>query len=80
MLLETSTQQKMIQEKDYNILEMYECDWWKMYTTDNIVKQLLRESFPSKMPLREERLLENIKFGSLFGYVQCDIEVPENLR
>ena len=32
------------------------------------------------MPLREERLLENMKSGSLFGYVQCDIEVPENLR
>ena len=32
------------------------------------------------MPLREERLLENIEPGSLFGYVQCDSEVPENLR
>ena len=32
------------------------------------------------MPLREERLLENVKSASLFGYVHCDIEVPENLR
>ena len=24
--------------------------------------------------------MENIKSGSLFGYVQGDIEVPENLR
>ena len=32
------------------------------------------------MPFRERRLLENINFGSLFGYVQCDIEIPENLR
>ena len=32
------------------------------------------------MPLTEERLLESIKSGSLFGYVQCDIEVPEILR
>ena len=31
------------------------------------------------MPLREEGLLENIKPGNLFGFVQCDIEVPENL-
>ena len=32
------------------------------------------------MPLIEEKLLKNIKSTSLFGYVQCDIEVLENLR
>ena len=32
------------------------------------------------MRLREERLSEKIKSWSLFVYVQCDIEVPENLR
>ena len=32
------------------------------------------------MPLREGRLLENIKFGSLTGYIQGDIAVTENPR
>ena len=32
------------------------------------------------MLLREEKYLENINAGSLFGYVQCDIEVPKVLR
>ena len=50
-----------IQAKGYNVNDMYECDRWKMYT------QHLRESCPNKMPLREEKLLENIKSGSLFG-------------
>ena len=59
---------------------MYECDCWKMYKTGIFVKHHLLESFPYTMPLREKRLLENIKSGSLFGYVQCDFEVPENLR
>ena len=59
---------------------MYECDCWKMYKTGIIVKHHLLESFPYTMPLREKRLLENIKSGSQFGYVQCDFEVPENLR
>ena len=59
---------------------MYECDCWKIYKTDIIVTQHLRESFPFKVPLREEKLLENIKSGSPFGYIQCDIEVPDNLR
>ena len=58
---------------------MYECDWWNMYKSNNIVKQHLRASFRNKMPLKEERLLENIKSGSIFDYVQCDTEVLENL-
>ena len=55
---------------------MYECEWWNMSKTNNFAKQHLHESFPYK----KRRLLENIRSGSLFGYVQCDIEVPENLR
>ena len=40
----------------------------------------MRESFPYKRPLREENPLEQIRSGKLFGYVQCDIEVPEELK
>ena len=36
--------------------------------------------FPFKMPLRVKRLSENIKSGSLFGYLQCDNNVPESFR
>ena len=48
--------------------------------TTTCVKEHLRESFPYKRPLREERLLEQIRSGKLFGYVQYDIEVPEELK
>ena len=40
----------------------------------------MRESFPYERPLREESLLEQIRSGKLFGYVHCDIEVPEELK
>ena len=43
-------------------------------------KEQLRESFPYKRALREKRLLEQIRSGKLFGYVQSDIEVPEELK
>ena len=43
-----------IQEKGYDFIEMYECDWWKMHKTYTIDKEHPRESFPYKMPLREE--------------------------
>ena len=51
-----------------------------MYKPDNFVWKHPCDFFPYKLPLREERLLENIKNGKLFHYVQCIIRVPENLR
>ena len=69
-----------IQQKGYQIVEMWECEWWTLYKTDASVKSHLRENFPYKQPLSEEQLLQGIIKGRLFGYVQCDIEVPEHLR
>ena len=69
-----------IQQKGYQIIEMLECEWWSLYKTDASVKSPLRENFPYKRPLSEEQLLQGIIDGRLFGYVQCDIEIPEHLR
>ena len=59
-----------IQEKGYSVIEVYECVWWKNYKSKIFVKHRLREFLPNKMPLRGERLLDNIKSGNPFGYNQ----------
>ena len=51
-----------------------------MFKTTNTVKQHIREHFPYRHSLTAEQLLEEIKEGKLFSYVQCDSEVPEKLR
>ena len=43
-----------IKEKAYNVVEMWECEWWNLYRTTTCVKEHLRESFPYKRPLRGE--------------------------
>ena len=67
-------------EKGYNVVEMWECEWLNLYETTKCVEEHLRESFPYKLPLREERLLQRIRSSKLFGYVQCNIEVPDELK
>ena len=69
-----------IQENGFKVIELWECEWWRLYKTTNTVKQQIREHFPYRRSLAADHLLEEIKKGKLFGYVQCDIEVPENLR
>ena len=69
-----------IQQKGYQIVEMWECDWWSLYKTDASVENHLRENFPYKRFLSEEQLLQGIIDGQLFCWVQCDIEVPDHLQ
>ena len=37
-----------IQQKGYQIVEMWECEWWSLYEIDASVKSHLREKFPYK--------------------------------
>ena len=69
-----------IQEKSFKVIEIWECELWRLCKTTKTVKQHIRKHFPYRRSLAAEQLLEEIKKGKLFGYVQCDIEVPENLR
>ena len=45
-----------------------------------LLTYISEENCPYRRSLTEHQLLEGIKKGNLFGYVQCDIEVPKNLR
>ena len=69
-----------IQEKGFTVIEMWECEWWRLYKTTTNVKLHIREIFPYRRSLTEHQLLENIRKGNFFGYVQWDMEVPKNLR
>ena len=59
---------------------MWECEWRSLHKTDAPVKSYLRANFHYKRPVSEEQILQGIIDGRIFGYVQCDIEVPEHLR
>ena len=69
-----------IQEKGFKVFEMWECDWWRLCSTSNTLNQHILKHFAYRPSLGAVQLLEEIKEGKSFGYVQCDIEVPENLR
>ena len=43
-------------------------------------KNHVRAIFSYQLSLSEERLIQEIKSGRLFGYVQCHLKVPEHLK
>ena len=69
-----------IQEKGFKVIETWECEWWRLYKTTNTVKQHIRKHSAYRRSLAADKILEKMKKGKIFGYVQCDFEVPQNLR
>ena len=67
------------EEKCYTVVQMWKCECWNLNNTDVSVKAHLIESLPYKHALRQNQLLDKIRSGALFGYVQCDIKVQEHL-
>ena len=67
-----------IKEKGYKVEEMWECDWWEKFKTDDKIKNHVRTHY--KRPLSTDSILAKIKDGSLFGYVQCYLVVPDGLK
>ena len=68
------------QERGFTVIEMWECEWWRIYKTTTNVKLHIRENFPCRRSFTEQHLLKGIRKRNLFGHVQCDLEVPEKLR
>ena len=46
------------EEKSYIVVEMCECEWWKVLKTDVSVKDDFRESFTYKIPLRQDYIMD----------------------
>ena len=69
-----------LRNKGYKVVEIWECNWWETVKGDESVKIHVRNNFPFELPLTQESLLTKIREDKLFGYVQCDLEVPDGLK
>ena len=67
--------QKRIQNED-----MWECEQWQNFKTNEKLKKHIRSNFPYKRPLSIDSLFEKIRDGSLDGYIQCDLVVLDELK
>ena len=59
---------------------MLEFEWWRLYKRSNNFKKTSEKTFPTDVHLQLTKYYKELKNGKLFGYVQCDVEVPIKLR
>ena len=71
---------KYIIGKGFQVIEIWECCWWKQDKEDKDIRERFRTNFPFRKPVSEQQIMQQIKNNTLFGYVQCDLLVPKRLR
>ena len=59
---------------------MWECSWWDQFQNNVDVKNHVRTQFTFKTHLSADSLVQNIGNETMFGYVPCDLSVPDELN
>jgi len=81
---ETEKNSQYIQDEGYHLVEMWECEWRRLKRTNRSIRNFLTHEFQRPLDsysnLTSEQILTGVLNGSLFGVVECDIEVPEELK
>ena len=72
-----------LRDKGYNVEIMWEKDWQALLSQLPEIKTYLaqhRTLTHFKKYLSQDQIIKYIRDGHLFGFVECDIEVPDQLK
>ena len=72
-----------LQDKGYNVEIIWEKDWQALLTQRPEIKDYLaqhRTFTHCKKYLTHDQIIQYIQDGRSFGFVKCDIEVPDHLK
>ena len=65
------------------VIELWECEWKEMRRDPTIIK-CMDAAFPRRRHARwtmtSQQILSGVRAGTVFGMIECDICVPEELR
>ena len=65
------------------VVELWECEWKEMRRTP-AVRKCLDAAFPRRRHVRwtmtSQQILNAVRAGTVFGMIECDIRVPEELH
>ena len=56
------------------------CEGWQNCKTNEKFRNPIRSKFSYKTYLSSESVLEKLRDGSIYGYIQCDLVVPDELK
>ena len=72
-----------LRDRGYKVVEMWECAWDTMKKQDPEISAYVKSSyypFEHKMTVTTDDIMKSIQDGSFYGFVECDIHVPDDLK
>jgi G:T-mismatch repair DNA endonuclease (very short patch repair protein) len=80
---ETLVKEQYLRHLGYKVNSIWECHWSKIVNQTPQIKLFLKAYnevvFGKDEHLTMEQILDKIKAGTLYGFVECDIHVPDHL-
>ena len=78
---ETSRKEEYLRSLGYRVITIWECEWSQLVKGSTRIKTFLSAFFAKtygqmRSGMTESDILQRVKEGKLFGYVECDIHVP----
>ena len=67
----------------YEFCEIWECEWTKMKSENKDVQDFLKEyrhGHIMKRKVSDKEILDSVLSGELFGMLEVDIHVPDELK
>ena len=84
LLEETQRNSAYIKKQGFNLVECWECEWREMKKRNTALQQFiatqLRRPLDKVKTMTTRSIVNAVKNDTLFGFVECDIHVPESLR
>ena len=82
LLEETRANTKYIKNKDYRVVERWECEWRDMKKTNPELQRFIATEVTRTLDkvkiMSAERILSEVQNERLFGCVEVDICIPEH--
>ena len=82
---ETINNENYLCQLGYKVNRIWECEWENLVSKSPHIKAFLKIFFQSLYPKQNrlndvESIVNAIRDGSFFGFIECDIRVPEALK
>ena len=81
---ETVEKEDYLQHLGYDVVSIWECEWQKSVNDNSNLKTFLKAffdaTFGNHRAYTEDQMLSSIINSEIFGFVECDIEVPSHLH
>ena len=78
-LLENTRRNTAYLRRHVETVEMWECEW-KEIRKEPDVKSFLAPTSHPRWKMTQQQIIAAVIDGTLFGMVECDVRVPDNLR